>query len=143
MDFFAIFDEKAEKDDWFNFFLDLIGFLENGQFKWRSDDNKKIRDSYIADIPSDNINGGVKIIVSVISCDADINCHISVEHHEDINPMSIYCFMEGGKAEIFGFYKLNKYIKTVIADKSKKELIEKRIRSFYNKLINSRLARST
>lgn len=143
MDFFTIFDKKAEKNDWFNFFLDLIDFLEKEQFKWRSDDNEKIKDTYIADIPSSDINGGVKIIVSIINSDADVNCHINAEHHEDISPMSIYCFMEDGKAEIFGFYKLNEYIKITIVDRDKNELIEKKIRNFYNKLINSRLMRNT
>lgn len=142
MNFFAIFDEKAEKNDWFNFFLGLIDFLGKGQFKWRLDENEKIRDTYITDISSNDINGGLKIIISIISSDADINCHISAEHHEDINPMSIYCFMEDGKAEIVGFYKLNKYIKIVIADRDKNELIEKKIRNFYNKLINSRSSAS-
>ena len=91
MKFFDIFDKKAEKGNWPEFFINLIDFL--GELQWLSNSDDKFQDSYSSILLGEDINGGLKITVSTIKSD-DMHCTINAENHEDIIVMSVYCLMD-------------------------------------------------
>ena len=61
MKFFDIFDKKAEKGNWPEFFINLIDFL--GELQWVSNSDDKLQDTYFSVLSEEDINGGLKIII--------------------------------------------------------------------------------
>ena len=134
MKFFDIFDKKAEKGNWPEFFINLIDFL--GELQWVSNSDDKLQDTYFSVLSEEDINGGLKIIISVIKSD-DTHCTINAEHHEDISVMSVYCLMDDNGVQLYGFYKHNKKIETVISGKESNR-IKSKFKDLHDKLINLR-----
>ena len=137
MGFLEIFDKKAKEENWLNFFLDLLEFLHREELKWIPDTDDQIKDTYSAILPEERINGGLKIVISIVKSD-DTDCTISVEHHEDINIMAIYFLMMENETEIYGFYGYDKKIEAIVTGKEN-ELVKSRFKNLHDKLIRSRL----
>lgn len=138
MKFFDVFNKKAENEDWPKFFIDLIDFL--GGLQWVSNSDDQLKDTYFSIIPEKDINGGLKITVSVIKND-DIHCTINVGHHEDIIVMSVYCLMDDNRVQLYGFYKHEKNIEAEIDSVKLRDVIKKKFDEFYNKLVKSRMSK--
>ena len=136
MDFLKIFDKKAEEKNWLNFLLSLLDFLLWEGLKWTPNTDDKIQDTYSVIIPEEGVNGGLKLIISIIK-DVDIHCAISAEHHENINITVVYFIMEETKTELYGFYRHDKNIEAIITGEENK-LVKSKFKDLHDKLINLR-----
>ena len=115
----------------------MLEFLHREELKWIPDTDDQIKDTYSAILPEERINGGLKIVISIVKSD-DTDCTISVEHHEDINIIAIYFLMMENETEIYGFYGYDKKIEAIVAGKEN-ELVKSRFKNLHDKLIRSRL----
>ena len=140
MDFLELIDQQGEGKVWLNSFLNLLEFFSKEELKWTSDKDDSAGDTYCALLPEKNINGGLKIRISIIQGDYT-HCAINVGHHEDINIMTAYCLIEENRTEI-NFCKRDKEIKVVIFQKEN-ELVKSKFEDLHDKLIRSRLGSRT
>lgn len=137
MKFLELFDKKAEEENWLNFLISLLDFLGGRELKWASDKDDQIKDTYNALLSEEEINGGLKIVISIVKS-ADIDCTISIEHHENVTIMAIYFLMMENETELYGFYGHDKKIEAVIIGKENK-LLKSKFKYLHDKLIRSRL----
>ena len=141
MDFLEIFDKKAKEENWLNFFISLLDFLNDRELKWKSDNDDQIKDTYNTLLPEEGINGGLKIVISIVKS-ADTDCTISVEHHENVTIMAIYFLMTENETELYGFYGHDKKVEAIIGGEEN-ELVKSKFQDLHDKLIRSRLESRT